>query len=35
MLMVAIVSEFRKREQLKGLNFPSARSEGLLDYMVF
>jgi hypothetical protein len=35
MLMVAIVSEFRKSKRLRVLNFLSARSEGLLDYMVF
>jgi hypothetical protein len=35
MLIVAIVKEYRKRRRLKVLDFPSARSEGLLDYMVF
>jgi hypothetical protein len=33
MLIVAIVSEFRKREQLKVLNFPSARLKGLYSFL--
>jgi hypothetical protein len=34
MLMVAIISKFREGT-IESANFPSARSEGLLDYIVF
>jgi hypothetical protein len=33
MLIVAIVSEFRKRERLKVLNFLSARLKGLYSFL--
>jgi hypothetical protein len=35
MLIVGIVKECRKRKRLEVLDFLSARSAGLLDYIVF